>query len=174
MAPLRYYTSDAQPTTLAVALESVTPGSVGTVEVEEITDWPTSYPFTILLDRGTTSAEVATITQAATGSGAYVFANTVRGDDGSLSTAHEAGTATVVHGVSARDFAQPQEHINGFLQGMAPAGITGATVATRYVGGVTGGYPTEGTFETGDWAADTDGTFWFCTAGGSPGTWAQV
>ena len=174
MAQNRYYSSDAQQTTLAVALGSVAPGTTGqTVEVEAITDWPTQYPFTILIDWGDTDQEVCTVTQAAAGSGPYTFANCVRGDDGSLSPAHDEG-ATVTHGVSARDFSEPQEHINGFTQGMAPSGLTGATVATRYVGGVTGAHPTTGTFETGDWVADTDGGFWVCTAGGTPGTWVEV
>jgi hypothetical protein len=174
VAQNRYYTSDATATTLAASLGAVTPGSTGqTVEVASITDWPTSYPFTTLIDWGNGSQEVATMTQAATGSGPYTFANCIRGDDGSLSPSHSNG-ATIVHGVSARDFNEPQEHINGFTQGMAPSGITGATAVSRYVGGVTGAHPSTGTFQVGDWAADRDGGFWTCTAAGSPGTWVQT
>lgn len=110
MAPNRYYTSDALPTTLAASLSSVTPGASGSVELASITGYPTSYPFTLLLEWGTASQEVVTVTQAATGSGPYTFASCTRGDDGSASPAHASGAA-VAHGVSARDFAEPQAHL---------------------------------------------------------------
>lgn len=54
----------------------------------------------------------------------------------------------------------------------APSGLTGATTATRYVGGTTSGAPTTGTFQTGDFIVDQTATIWICTAGGSPGTWS--
>jgi hypothetical protein len=51
------------------------------------------------------------------------------------------------------------------------AGLTGATGATRYVGGTTSGAPTAGTFAVGDFVVDRTGATWVCTVGGSPGTW---
>ena len=74
MAPNRYYTSDAMPTTLAVSLSAVTSGTIGSVQVNSITGYPVSYPFTLLVDWGTSSQEVVTVTQAATGTGPYTYA----------------------------------------------------------------------------------------------------
>lgn len=53
-------------------------------------------------------------------------------------------------------------------------GQTGAAVASRYAGATAGGAPATGTFNTGDYIIDVTGSFWVCTSGGSPGTWAQV
>jgi hypothetical protein len=56
----------------------------------------------------------------------------------------------------------------------APSGLTGATAATRYAGGTASGAPTSGTFSTGDWVVAQNGHIWVCTAGGTPGTWADT
>jgi hypothetical protein len=56
----------------------------------------------------------------------------------------------------------------------APSGLTGATAASRYVGGTTSGAPTTGTFATGDFIIDEAGLIWICTVAGSPGTWVLV
>lgn len=53
-------------------------------------------------------------------------------------------------------------------------GLTGATAASRWVGGTVSGAPASGTFLTGDFVISQTGTIWICTAGGTPGTWAQV
>ena len=50
-------------------------------------------------------------------------------------------------------------------------GLTGATAATRYVGGTTNGAPTSGTFAVGDFIVDQTATIWVCTTAGTPGTW---
>jgi hypothetical protein len=55
-----------------------------------------------------------------------------------------------------------------------PVGLTGATVATRYVGGTANGAPTSGTFATGDFIVDQYGKIWVCTAGGVSGSWQPV
>ena len=132
MAPNRYYSSNAVPTTPAVALSAVSSGSSGTVELTSITGYPTQYPFTIDVDLGTATPEVITVTQAATGSGPYVFANCVRGDDGTTAYAHTT-SAVVTHGTSARDFQEPQNHlgsssgvhgVSGALAGLASPAFT--------------------------------------------------
>lgn len=56
----------------------------------------------------------------------------------------------------------------------APSGLTGATTATRYVGGTASGAPASGTFVTGDFVVTQSGTIYVCTAGGTPGTWIQL
>lgn len=55
------------------------------------------------------------------------------------------------------------------------AQMTGATAASGYVGGSTGGAPTSGTFGVGDFISDSgNSTFWICTVAGSPGTWSRA
>jgi len=53
-------------------------------------------------------------------------------------------------------------------------GLTGATAATRYVGGTASGAPTSGTFAVGDHIVDQTGSIYICTTAGTPGTWTQV
>lgn len=53
------------------------------------------------------------------------------------------------------------------------SGLTGATAASRYVGGTASGAPTAGTFAVGDYVIAQNGVIWICTAAGTPGTWAQ-
>ena len=55
-----------------------------------------------------------------------------------------------------------------------PVGLTGATAATRYVGGTANGAPTSGTFAVGDFIVDQTGTIWVCTTAGTPGTWTTT
>ena len=56
----------------------------------------------------------------------------------------------------------------------APTGLTGATAASRYVGGTASGPPASGTFAIGDFVIDQTGVIWICTTAGSPGTWTRV
>jgi hypothetical protein len=51
------------------------------------------------------------------------------------------------------------------------SGLSGATAASRYVGGTTSGAPTTGAFVIGDYVVDQTGKIWICTVAGSPGTW---
>jgi len=61
----------------------------------------------------------------------------------------------------------------GYNGPFAPTNFTGATQATRYVGGTVSGAPTSGTFLVGDWIVDQNGSFWVCKVAGSPGTWVN-
>ena len=54
------------------------------------------------------------------------------------------------------------------------SGLTGATTATRYVGGTANGAPASGTFAKGDFIIDQTGTIWVCTTAGTPGTWTTT
>ena len=54
------------------------------------------------------------------------------------------------------------------------SGLTGATAASRYVGGTTAGAPTSGTFAVGDFVIDHTATIWVCTIAGTPGTWSPT
>ena len=51
------------------------------------------------------------------------------------------------------------------------SGLTGATTASRYVGGTTNGAPVSGTFAVGDFIIDQTSTIWVCLVAGTPGTW---
>ena len=113
------------------------------MQVTNISGYPTSYPFTLLLDWGTTAQEVVTVTQAATGTGPYTYANCVRGDDGTTAPAHTAPTATVVHGVSARDFTDPQTHL-------------GASSGVHGVAGALASQLTQTTVKTGNYTASAN------------------
>ena len=66
--------------------------------------------------------------------------------------------------------------VGGVFSGTAvsASGLTGATSASRYVGATASGSPGSGTFVQGDFIVDRSGSFWICTTGGSPGTWAQL
>lgn len=57
---------------------------------------------------------------------------------------------------------------------LATSGLTGATVATRYVGGTAAGPPIAGTFAVGDFVITQVGSVWVCTVAGSPGTWVNA
>ena len=54
-------------------------------------------------------------------------------------------------------------------------GLPGTSGTSRFVGGSsTGGPPTTGTFQLGDYVVDSTGAIWICTTAGSPGTWTQA
>lgn len=56
----------------------------------------------------------------------------------------------------------------------SPSGLTGATSATRYVGGTASGAPASGTFAIGDWVITRDAHIFVCTVAGTPGTWVDA
>ncbi len=61
-----------------------------------------------------------------------------------------------------------------FTGSPVPLALTGATAATRYVGGTASGAPTTGTFAVGDFVIDQAGALRVCTVAGSPGTWKVI
>jgi len=63
------------------------------------------------------------------------------------------------------------------LPDYAPAGLPGATAASRYAGATAGGAPRSGTYLAGDFVIDQTGLIWICTTAGTGGgtsAWAQV
>ena len=147
----RYYSSTAARTTLAADINS----SVTTVGVTAVSGWPASFPYTIIIDQDTINEEVVTVT-ARTGTTLTV----IRGVDGTTGVGHTAGAA-INHGVSARDFDEPNEHVNTDVKH-----VLIVTSSTRP------GAPSDGQiiFET-----DTDsyfgwnGTTWASIGGGATG-----
>lgn len=80
------------------------------------------------------------------------------------------GTAAVGTSINA----SREDHVHPQQAAVTPTGLTGATTATRYAGGVTSSAPASGTFATGDYVVAQSGTIFICTAGGSPGTWVST
>jgi len=99
----RYYSSTAAQTTLSAGVDS----STSTIPVTAVSGWPSSFPYTLLIDKDTVNEEIVTVT-GRTGTTLTV----TRGADGTSGVAHSAG-ANVQHGVSARDFDEPNAFING-------------------------------------------------------------
>lgn len=50
-------------------------------------------------------------------------------------------------------------------------GTAGAPLAGRWVGVITAGPPTTGSYLVGDWCISTNGQMWACVAAGTPGRW---
>lgn len=114
----RYYSSVAVPTTL---LSSVT-DSATTLPLAASTGFPSSYPFTLIVDEDTAYEEVLTVTASLGGNSFTV----TRGVDGTTAQAHSAGAAAR-HGFSKRDLDEPNEHINASA---AVHGLAGTVVGT--------------------------------------------
>lgn len=54
---------------------------------------------------------------------------------------------------------------------LAVSGLPGSATSSRYVGATSGGAPVTGTYLTGDWVVDETANIYWCTQGGTPGTW---
>jgi hypothetical protein len=63
---------------------------------------------------------------------------------------------------------------NGDYSGVVATHLTGATAATRYVGGTASGAPGSGAFLLGDFVVAQNGHIFVCTVAGSPGTWVDA
>jgi len=95
----RFYSSIAERTALAVGVND----SVGTLIVDAVNGWPSSTPYTLIIDVDTVLEEIVEVT-ARSGTTLTV----TRGVDGTTAKAHDAG-ADVRHGVSARDFSEKNQ-----------------------------------------------------------------
>ncbi len=71
---------------------------------------------------------------------------------------------------------QPAPSSNSIVSGTALSitGLTGSTVASRYVGQTASGSPASGAHLLGDFVTTTAGEIFVCTVAGTPGTWVQV
>jgi hypothetical protein len=105
-SPARYYSSVAVETSLGSSIPAQSQGQSNTsFIVGSISGFPSSYPYTLLVDPDTSKEEVVTVTA---GSGTTL--TVIRGSDGTQAVAHSAG-AVVRHGVSGREFREAENHI---------------------------------------------------------------
>ena len=102
----RNYSATAIETKLLASIPSAAANDATTgVVVVSISGFPTTFPYTLILDPDTSKEEVVTVT-----SGSTTTLVITRGQDGTTAFAHAAGTS-VRHGVSAREFKELQTHI---------------------------------------------------------------
>jgi hypothetical protein len=113
---LRSY-ANAPATTLASSCTSLATSIV----VTSTTGLPITYPFILILDRGTASEEVVLCTAAA-----GTTLTVTRGYDSTPAFSHSIG-GTVVHGISAIDPREANAHVNG-TSGVH--GVAGSVVGT--------------------------------------------
>jgi len=113
----RYYSSVAQRTTLSIGVDA----STTTFIVTAVVGWPSSFPYTLIIDEDTVSEEIVEVVSRSS-----TTLTVVRGVDGTSGIAHSAG-ASVRHGVSARDFDEPNAHENNTT---TAHGLTIANVVT--------------------------------------------
>ncbi len=109
---MRYYSNIAALSTIA----SVGGISTGATEValSTSTGFPSQYPYTLRLEPDTANEELVSVTGPKVGTpGTFLI---TRAQDGTTAKSHAQGSA-VVHGVSARDFQEPQNHIAATVVG---------------------------------------------------------
>lgn len=107
----RFYSNTAVTTELSAGVNN----SATEITVASVSGFPVSYPYTLVIDEGLPTEELVEV------SGAAGLVLTVeRGVDNTAAATHSA-SAEVKHGVSARDFREPQDHI------AASSGVHGLT-----------------------------------------------
>ena len=105
-SPARYYSSTAVETALGSSIPAQSQGQANTsFIVGSVSGFPSSYPYTLIVDPDTSKEEVVTVTA---GSGTTL--TVTRGSDNTQAVAHSAG-AVVRHGVSGREFRESENHI---------------------------------------------------------------
>lgn len=98
---MRYYSNTAVTTSLTSGVSA----SATTLAVGLTSGFPTSYPWTAVLDEGAGSEELVQVTNVA-----GLTLTVLRGQDGTAGAIHSAGAA-FKHVASARDYREPQEHM---------------------------------------------------------------
>jgi hypothetical protein len=102
----RNFSATAIQTTLVNSISSAATGDTTTsVAVVSVSGFPSTVPYTLILDPDGSKEEVVTVTAASS-----TTLTVTRGQDNTPAVAHAAGTS-VRHGVSGRDFKEEQTHI---------------------------------------------------------------
>jgi hypothetical protein len=123
MAQKRYYASTAKQASLSSGIDSV----VTSITLDLVTGFPSSYPYTLVIDPDTNKEELVKVTA----SGGGTTLTVVRGDDSTTNVAHSAG-ATIRHVVSGQDFNDFGQHIGSTAAPTTASvhGVTGDVVGT--------------------------------------------
>jgi len=100
----RNYSAIAVETTLTASISASSQGASGTIIVGSVAGYPSSTPYTLVLEPDTSREEVITVT-ATSGTTLTV----TRGQDNTQALAHSAGVS-VRHAVSGRDFKETKTH----------------------------------------------------------------
>lgn len=117
---VRFYSSVAQPTTLALNAT----GASTVIELVATTGFPSSTPYTLALDYGTALEELVTVTSTA-----GTTLTVTRGVGGTSAISHSAGSP-VRHVSYSQDFADSRDHENDDTD---VHGVTGEIVGTDNV-----------------------------------------
>lgn len=110
---MRHFSNTAQEANLQASINA----SSTTIAVSGAAGFPSSTPYTLVLDPETGNEEIVTVTSV---SGTNL--TVVRGEEDTSAVSHDPG-AVVRHYHTARDFAEPQSHIE------ATSGVHGVTGA---------------------------------------------
>lgn len=114
----RHFSSTAQRTTLSGSVSD----STTTIVVASVSGFPSSRPYSLILDLDTVDEEIVEVT-AQSGTTLTV----TRGVDGTTAVAHDIN-AVVCHGMTGRDLGEPQAHI---YASEAVHGVEGDVVGTE-------------------------------------------
>ena len=123
-SPSRYYSSQAAKTTLSLAMSNVST----TLEVAASTNFPSQYPFILVLEKDTANEEAVQV-DSKVGS-TY---NITRSYDGYTAKAHAVG-ALVEHGVTAKDFTDSRAHEIATTTHGVTGDIVGTGAAQTFTG----------------------------------------
>lgn len=131
---VRFYSSTAQ----VSALTSSITNAATTMTLTTVSGWPTSVPFTAVIDPDTPSAEIVNV--SATAGTTYTIQRAI---DGTSAASHNTG-AVVRHMATARDYTDSRSHenatanVHGLGGGAALVGTTTAqTLTNKIINGAT-------------------------------------
>lgn len=114
--PVRQY-ANAPATSLANSCTALATSIV----VTATTGFPITYPYTLIIDRGTATEEAVSVTAAAS-----TTLTVTRGIDSTTAFAHVQG-ASVAHGITAQDIREANAHVNA---NAGVHGVVGSVVGT--------------------------------------------